>query len=250
MNSELLQKVKDYYTVEFKQQISNSLDEDSRAISKSLSALIPLGMASIIQRSEQDQGKINSIYGLASNAATYFPNSPDLAKLHNEEAGSKVASDILGTHEKAIRHAVARYGGIKNESAAALILAVMPIMVSVVGKHSAEKNWTPDQMSAYLESQKDAVKKDLPDGVRDVASLFGFSDVTVDEKHIRDAVVTDANQPKNKGWIIPIIFAVAVVLLLVYFSRGCNKPHDTGMNNITTSGIAPTATVLPGMLIR
>lgn len=250
MNSELLQKVKDYFTVEFKQQISNSLDENSPAIDKSLSALIPLGMASIIQKSEKEGGSDNSLYSLATKASAIFPGAPELAKLHNEEAGSKVASDLLGTHEKAIRHAVAKYGGIKNESAAALILAGMPIMVGILGKHASENSWTSDQLRSYLSTQKEAVSKDLPDGVRDVGSLFGLSNATVDERHIKDAVVTDAKQPKNKGWIIPIIFAIAALLLLIYFSRGCNKPHDTGMNIITTSPTTLDAMILPVMIIR
>ncbi len=249
MNSELLQKVKDYFTVEFKQQISNSLDEESPAIDRSLSALLPLGMASIIQKSGQEQGG-NSVFSVATKASSIFPGAPELAKLHNEEAGSKIASDFLGTHEKAIRHAIAKYGGIKNESAAALILAGMPIMVGILGKYASEKNMNPDQLNTFLAGQKESVTKDLPDGIRDVASLFGFSNASVDEKHIKDAVVTDAVQPKNKGWIIPIILAVAAVLLLIYFSRGCNKPHDTGMHVNSIEQLAPTAAVLPAMVIR
>ena len=249
MNSEFLQKVKNYFTLEFKQQISLSLDEESAAIDRALSALLPLGMAAAIQRSENDRGKVNTVYNIANSAAAYVPAAPDLAKLHNEEAGTALASDLLGGHERALRLAVAKYGGIKDESAGALVLIGMPVLMGSLGIYSRENKLTPDQLDSFLSAEKEAVKKDIPDGVRDVGSLFGFSAATVDERHIRQSVTTDVAQPKNRGWIIPIILAVLAVLLLVYFSRGCTN-HENKMERENTEIDVPPAMVLPVSVIR
>lgn len=244
MNSEFLQRVKNYFTVEFRQQIGLSLDEETSAIDNALNVILPLGMAAVIQRVKNDNGKISSVFNMANSAAGYVPSSPDLAKLHNEEAGTALASDLFGSHERAVRLATAKYAGIKSESSGALILISIPVLMGSLGIYSKENNFTPDQLDAFVLQQEEALKKDIPDGVQDVGAIFGLFKANVDEKHIEKSVTTDAVQPKNRGWIIPVILAVLAVLLLVYFSRGCTD-HENKLEKQNTEIEVPPAMILP-----
>lgn len=248
MNSEFLQKVKNYFTTEFKQQIGLSLDEETSGIDRALNALLPLGMAAIIDRSRRNENSLKAMYNVANSAAAYVPAAPDVAKLHNEEAGTAIAGDLLGDHEKAVRLSVAKYAGIKNESAGALLMAGMPVLVGSLGIYAKEHNLTSSQFGAFLSDQKDQVTKDIPDEIRDVSSLFGFSNATVDERHIRDAVKTHVAQPRNTGWVIPIILAIIAVLLLVYFSRGCGNHENKLEQENTEIEVPPAAIIVVGVI--
>lgn len=221
MESEFLQKVRNYFTTEFKQQIAVSLDEDESSIDKALSALLPLGFAAVVQKAENRK---SYIYDLSKSAAAYFPPSPDLAKLHNEEAGGKLAGDILGSHHNAVTDAVAKYAGIKNTSAGALFLVSMPVLMGSLGIFADEKGFSPQQLDQFLMDQKSNISSWLPEGIRSVGSVYGIGNEHVDEKHIRDAIEPAVKVKKNRNWVLNIVIILIVFGLLIYFSRGCNKP--------------------------
>ena len=222
MDSDFFKEVRNYFTTEFKQQIGVSLNEESSSVDKALSAIIPLGAASAIQRVENDKGGMSSVFSMAKSAVSYLPPKPDLASLHNELAENGIISELLGKHENAVNHAVAKYSGIKNESAGPLMLLGMSVMLKNLGDHASKNNLTPDQLDSYITGLKDKAKRELPEGIKEAGSLFGMSEGSVDDKHVVETVQTDSVQKKNKGWIFPIIFAVVIVIALIIFSRGCN----------------------------
>lgn len=237
MNSDFLGKVKSYFTTEFKQQIGLSLNEDSRSVDKALNAILPLGMSAALQRVDRDKGGMSSIFNLSKSASNYLPAVPDLAKLHNEEIDSRIASDLFGDHESAIKNAVAKYAGIKNESASALILLAMPVLLGTLGKYANQNSLSPDQLDSFIGGMKGEILNNIPEGIKSVASIFGLNAGEVDEKHIKDYVKTESVQPQNRGWIAPVILVLIGVALLIYFSRGCNKPNDTATPAANTASI-------------
>lgn len=241
MESEFLQKVNNYFTTEFKQQIALSLDEDTPSVEKALSAIIPAGMASMIHRAESGDSNRLSVFKIAQGAAAYFPASPDLAKLHNEEEGGRVASDLLGDHLNTITDAVKKYAGIKKESAGSLIMLTMPVLVGSLGIFGNQQNLNEDGIRQFIISEKDAVRASTPAGFEPAIAVFDHDHYAKEEKKVQNAIETDSAPRKNTGWILPIILAIIALLLLVYFSKGCNPPPEEG-------GAFIIASVLPGYL--
>lgn len=228
MESDFLQKVNNYFTTEFKQQIALSLDEDTPSVEKALSAIIPAGMIAAIHRSESESSTRPSVFNLAQGAAAYFPASPDLAKLHNEEEGGRVSSDLLGDHKNTITDAVSKYAGIKRESAGSLIMLTMPVLAGSLGIFGNEQSLSENGMQQFLISQKENVMASVPAGFEPAIAVFDHDHYAKEERKVQDAIQTDSPPRKNRGWILPIILAVIAVLLLVYLSRGCNPPPEEG----------------------
>lgn len=222
MESDFFSEVKNYFSNEFEQQLSISLNEQKDGIHKALSVIIPVATAATIQRVERDKGNLSSVFTMAKAATGYVPEGPDLESLHNEWAENRVISVLLGKHETPVNHAIAKYSGIKNESASPLMLLGTSVMLKTLGSHANKNNLSADQLDDYIAKLKDKTKELIPEGVKDLGVVFGLQEGTVDEKHLKDTVQTDSVQPKNKGWIAPIILAVLAALLLVYLSKGCN----------------------------
>lgn len=229
MALDFLTGIQSFFSQDFQRNIAVSLDEDLSSVNKAIGAIVPLGMGAIIQRVASGKNAANALYTGAHSASQYIPAEPDIAQLHGEPGNNTILSDIMGAHKESVAGAVAKYAGIKHESAGPLMNLVVPALVSKLGTHIKENNMSPDDFETFVSGMKDQVKSSLPDGMAKVASVVGLSQDTADEKHLKDYVKTEAVQPKNKGWVLPIILAVLAVALLVYFSRGCNPSHNTGM---------------------
>lgn len=241
MESEFLQKVSNYFTTEFKQQIALSLDEDVAGIDRALSAIIPIGFAATEERAENVGN--HYVYDLSKSASAYFPASPDVAKLHNEEEGGRLAGDILGAHHHAVTEAVANYAGIKTTSAGALFLLAIPVLIGSLGIYADENNMSPEQLNQFLIDQKSSIPGWIPEGIRPVASVYHVGNDHVDEKHITASVTPAATVKKNNNWIINLVIILVAVALLIYFSRGCDKPpKDMSDPAVDTTGVSMIST--------
>jgi len=218
MGSEFLQKITSHFSNEYKQRIGLSLDEEPAAIEKALSALIPSGLMAALHHPSDSR---TSVSELAASAAKYFPNYPDIENLHNEEAGSKIASDLLGKEHPGLIASVAKFAGIKKESAGALIMLVMPTLMHFLGTHARDNNLDNEGIQNFLSSQLNDIRSSVPSGfepmVKDIEQNLASR-----KKEVVNAITTDSPRRTNKGWILPVILAILAVLLLVYFSRGCN----------------------------
>ncbi|MEO6814605.1 MAG: DUF937 domain-containing protein, partial [Ginsengibacter sp.] len=140
MGISFMETVKNYFTSEFINQSAVSLDESSSGVSKALSAIIPAGLAGILNKATSGNDGAQNIYSMAKDAAGYFSASPNLAKLHNEEEGSNLPSDIFGNNESNVTNAIAKYAGIQPSSAGSLITLALPVIMGLLGKHIEENN--------------------------------------------------------------------------------------------------------------
>lgn len=215
MESEFIQSVKSYFTTEFKDQIALSLDEQSAAVSKALSAAIPAGLMSVIRHSSE--GRDLFLSDMALSAANYFPKEPDLVMLNNEGAGSRIPEDLLNGHQATLRHSLAKYAGIKNESAGSLIMITMPVIMRNLGVYIKTNQWTNDDLAQFLRKESENVKSVTPDGFEPVVENIRNNQVHAD-KEVTASVETDSPKRTNKGWILPIVLVILAVLFLVYLS--------------------------------
>lgn len=238
MESTFLQKVSNYFTTEFKQEIALSLDEDVSNVDKALSAIVPVSFVAAAKKAENNKHTNSFIYDVAKSAAVYFPASPDIAKLHNEEAGGKLAGDILGSHHHAVAEAIARYAGIKVSSAGSMILLAVPVVIGSLGIYAQNNNLSPQDLNKFLESEKPEAAREIPDGIKAVGSLYGVPGERFDEKHVANSVEAAPSVKKNRNWVINLVIILVAVALLIYFSRGCDKPpQDMSNPNVDTKNV-------------
>lgn len=248
MGISFMETVKNYFTSEFINQSAVSLDESSSGVSKALSAIIPAGLAGILNKATSGNDGAQNIYSMAKDAAGYFSASPNLAKLHNEEEGSNLPSDIFGNNESNVTNAIAKYAGIQQSSAGSLITLALPVIMGLLGKHIEENNLSASGLSGFLSSQKDNIINAMPSGLSSLAGILGLGDLagaSMATSYTKSLSVenTDEVADTRKGgmkWLLPLILIAAVIALLIYFSKGCNKPAndqappaDTSSNTTT-----------------
>lgn len=153
----IIQNTKTYFTTEFTGQASEILNEKKSAIAKAMTAVIPLGLAGIISRSNSGKEGSQDIFDRAINSAIHLPEFHELGILKTEAETCNNKEDIFGENQIIIDEAIARFGGIKTESAATLLLWALPAMMGLIGKHAERKKLTPSGLSGYLSSQNDFV---------------------------------------------------------------------------------------------
>lgn len=217
MESEVLKNVHDYFSTTFRQQIAMSVDEEGHAVDKALSAIIPAGLTAAIHHAGTTDGG-SFIYRLANGAVNYYPGTQDVGLMHNED-GAKMAADLLGGQERVLRHGVAKYAGIKNESAAQIMYLAIPAFLRSLGHYAKTNNLNQDGMNHYLNSQKDQLAALVPQGFEPVVQDLQ-QDAPAVEKDVVEAIATDSPKRKNRAWILPIVLAAIILLMLIYFSRG------------------------------
>jgi len=217
MELEFLNGIKNYFSTTFKQQIAVSVDEEGHSVDKALSAIIPAGLMAAIHHAEKDDGGA-FVYQLAQNATAYHPATQDVALLHNED-GEKLTSDLLGDREKVIRHSVAKYAGIKNESASAIMYVAIPSLLRSIDGYAREKNLSGEGFKTFLNSQKPHLNNLIPQGFEPVVQDIEREQAAFG-KEVVEAVTTDSVKKNNTAWILPVALAILAALMLIYFSRG------------------------------
>lgn len=256
-----LDSVKSYFSTEFTNQLSNSLDESSPGVAKAISAVIPVGLAGALQRATSGNDGANSILNMAKEASGYMHLTPNLSDLHNDEKGSDLPNKIFGSNESVVSGAISQFSGLKNTSASALMTMALPVIMGLLGKHAEQNNLSATGLAGFLSSQRDTIMQAMPAGLSSLAGKFGIGTMGATSasmaSNIKNSVV-DATpdmaieQKPKKSWIIPAIVILLVIALLVYLSRGCGETKlsespmvttDSSTTMDTTSKMAPPVVV-------
>jgi outer membrane protein OmpA-like peptidoglycan-associated protein len=256
-----LDTVKSYFNGEFSNQAANSLDESGSGVAAALSALVPTGLAGILNKATSGAGGADEVFNLATGASKYLHSSPNLSDLHNDEKGSNIPSLIFGNNQSGVASAISHFTGIKNSSAASLMTMALPAIMGLLGKHAEQNNLTASGLSGFLSSQKDHIMQAMPAGLSSLAGMLGFqlpasaasmssnikSGLTEPAAHRIDPTHPVVEKPaRGKNWLVPLVVIVAAVAMLIYFSRSCSHttPNNTVDTNISDS-VKSDATVTP-----
>lgn len=221
MASDFLTRSGQYFSNEFIQQLAVYMDESEESVRTSVNSLISLDGAAIFHQSQSGTETANRLYTHARNAASNYPETPDLANLVNEDAGEVLLRDVLGKKENTVEHAVAKYAGVRNTSTEQLNMLLMPVILGNLGKEINHRNLDIDGMREYLLSSQGDIYSQIPDGLSAVAGIYGMGEAPADEKRIEKSVQPVLPRTRNKIWYVPLILIILVIALLIYFSRGC-----------------------------
>lgn len=256
-----LDTVRAYFDGEFANQAANSLDESGSGVSAALNALIPTGLAGILNKATSGNEGSDEVFNLATGASRYLHPSPNLSDLHNDEKGSNIPALIFGSNQSAVSSAISHFTGIKNSSAASLMTLALPAIMGLLGKHAEQNNLTASGLSGFLSSEKDHIMQAMPAGLSSLARTLGFqlpaspasmssninSGMSEPAAYQNDPAYSAAPKPAaGRNWLVPLIVILAAIALLIYFSRGCshtmpNNSADANMSDSVKSDTAITA---------
>lgn len=256
MASNFVETVKNYFTSEFTNQASNALNESESGISKALSALIPTGLAGILNRATASGEGANNILDMARSAAGYLSPTPNVANLNRENETSGLLSSLFGSNQSGIFNAISNFAGIKHTSLSSLSALVLPAIMGLLGRHANENNLSASGLSGFLSSQKNHIMNALPSGLSSVAGMLGLGGLGAAATHaatetraqvnrITDPthLVEDEKPAGGAKWLLPLLLILAAIALIWYFSKGCNKTDTT--STITDSSTTVITPVVP-----
>jgi outer membrane protein OmpA-like peptidoglycan-associated protein len=245
MSFNLVETVKNYFTPEFTNQSSSALGENSSGVSKALSAIIPTGLAGILNRATSGSDGANSIFNMVKDAAGNFATSPNVSNLTNVQTtpGASMVSNLFGTNHTGIISAISRFAGIKDSSASSLMGMVLPAIMGILGRHTVENNLSANGLSSFLQSQKSNIMEALPSGLSSITGMLGLgaigSAASSRASEIRSGVTSRSGEVVEKTgspkWLIPLIIILAGLALLWFLYKGCNKSGNEVATADTTT---------------
>ncbi len=243
MSFNLMETVKNYFTAEFTDQASSVLGEDSSGISKALSAVIPAGLAGILNKATSGTEGASSVFDMAKNAIGSATGNTSLSGTENVEQGKSMLSNLFGSGQSGVISAISNFAGIKNSSASSLMSMSLPAIMGLLGKHADENNLTPSGLSGFLSSQKDHIDNALPSGLSSLTGMPGLSSAGASSSmpsHAKPGVTHTAHtigeEPGRPKVLLPLVLIVAAILLLWLLSRSCGQTvQSTAANKDTTT---------------
>ena len=246
MSFNLMETVKNYFTSEFTNQASSTLGEDSSGISKALSAIIPTGLAGILNKATSGEQGANDILSMAKNAIGNVSGNTNLTSGENINKGSGILSTLFGNSQSGIINAISNFAGIKDSSASSLMSMGLPAIMGLLGKHAEQNNLSASGLSGFLSSQKDHILNALPSGLSSITSLLGLGSLGATASsatsHIKSMTSPTVHEIEDKpsggaSWLLPLIIILAALALLWYFSRSCNQTKPSTAANIDSAGM-------------
>ncbi len=232
---------------------SQHLGESSSNISKAVGVGVPSILAGLISRVEKGEGSSVLSEAVQAGKNSDYSNLSSLFGGNSSSTGTNWLSSLFGSGHSTLTDAVERHSGIKSSSASSLMGMLAPLVLGFLGRHATTNNLSAGGLSSLLTDHKDVVTSALPSGFS-VPGLFGSSgahNIAGDTKSIvkdtYNKVTSDVDTAKPAAnRIVPIVIVLAAVLLLLYFlSRGCNKKDDANTTPATTDTEAVTKTPVP-----
>jgi outer membrane protein OmpA-like peptidoglycan-associated protein len=289
MSQNLLELVQNYFGGDTVRQTSTALGENEGGIGTALRSIVPLVLGGLFARSQQPGGT-TELFGLAQQAH----NSGILGNLSSLLGGMNVnsaapASDggllnkgaellrsVLGSNYTSAVEGVSQHAGVRTSTASSLMAMAVPVVLGLLGKHSADNNLDANGFGSYLNGQKSNIMGalgSLPSGLGSILSGSGLgvaassvgtaassaatgfgntvsaaADRTGDAvRNTTREVETAASSPSRWPWLVFLLLGLAA---LFYFMRGCNKEPEATVPATTepmadTTAMAPAAPAAP-----
>ena len=181
MAIDLSDQILGFLTPEIVQKVAANVGESPSATQKALGAIAPGLVAALVNLASTPRGAERVIQMLDSgkydgSALGNLPgllsggSSPPVAM--SESQG--ILSSLFGSKITIVTDLIARFAGVRHNSAASLLTMAMPLVMHVLGRQRASVGQTPSALAALLGEQKGLLDKWLPTGL---ASMPGWTNL-------------------------------------------------------------------------
>lgn len=268
MSQNLVETVKSYFTGDVVRQASAAVGESEAGVGAAMGGVIPLVLASLLNRAEQPGGS-TALWGMAREAYEGGTLANPAALLSTDgAAGSSVLSrggdllrSVLGDRYGSTTDTIATTTGVKSSSVSSLLGMAVPVVLGLLGRHSAENSLDAHGFGNFLTGQKASVMSALPFGLGSLFSgagsmlggaaaapssaataastTFANAARTADRTADRAADVVERAAPNRWPWLLLLLLAAAAAW---YFLRG-NRPPDTAAPVATETALDTTTAV-------
>jgi hypothetical protein len=244
----LLEMVKNYFTSDFTNQASSTLAENTSGISKALTAIVPTGLAAVLNRATSSSEGANEVYETVKDSVENISGTNFVNSNENLEKGSMLIGNFFGSAQSGIFDNISKYAGIKESSVSSLMSMALPPMFGILGKHAQQNNLSASGLAGFLSSQKDHIIEAMPAGLTSITGVLGLESVgsvnssaASNIKSPIDEVHTISETPKVK-WLVPLIVILIVLAMLWYFSKSCNQTKTSTATDTDSTAMIQNTT--------
>ena len=245
MSLNLIQQAKDLFSGETIDQASSYFGETSSAISSAVAAIVPTIFSGLISKTENpaDAEMVANLATNASNNGSEMANN--ISGLAGDSAvGSSVIATIFGNAGSGIANSIAKFAGIKTDTANSLMGMISTTVLSFLGRHMESNKMDANGLSNLLGSQRQNVAATMPAGLNlspmlgeapavsaTTAAHMGADRVTesgtaTDPKYAADVDIDDAGN--GLKWLIPVLLLALLSAGALYYFKGCNNKVQNG----------------------
>lgn len=220
--------------------ISNLLGENKTATSSGLNAILPTLLGSLIQKGSTTEGAGNLLNiiktgghdgSVLNNIGSLLGGGEKTSNFLN--SGSGLLNTLLGDKLGGVASIISGLSGLKSGSTSSLLQLAAPLVMGLVGKHSAGKS--ASGLSSMLLSQSDFVKAALPSGV---SSLLGLSSLSSPSS---STSTSSSDEGSGFSKLLPWLIGAAVLAGVLMAWRACKSDPVTTATTVVDNA-AKTAT--------
>src|SRR5262245_6648572 len=227
MAIDLIDLVKGYLTPNVIQTAATHVGESSAATQKALAGVVPTligGMANTASTSEGaqqlvrmlDAGKYDG--GLLNNVTSLFGGGTTTENALS--IGKGILNTLFGAKIGSVSDLIARFAGIRTESASSLLALAAPLVMHVLGTQRASVGPGAGALTGLLGEQKNFLAGLLPAGL---GSMLGWSGLTSGVSNLGTSAAGAASRATREvaqalpsvgrpSWVVPLVIIGALVL--------------------------------------
>lgn len=206
-------------------QVTSLLGESKESTGNALSATIPGVLENLVTSSSEAGGADNLANTLGGMDDNLLGNFASMLSGGNHssliETGAKLLGSLIGGGGiSKIATTIARFSGIKSQSASTLIGLLAPVILSVIRKKMSSDNLDANGLLSMLQGQKDNIAQAIPAGMQNLLDS---------EKTEIPRVETSRGIRWGKLLWIPLFLLVG---LFAYFYLPTLLPYDSELDTL------------------
>ena len=237
----LMDAVRAGFSPEVVRRASAFLGEPENSVRKSLDTIIPVTLAAVVNRAES--AGADSVVALTRDAsredrfgdiAQHFAAGSD-----GFPAGaSSLVQGLFGERYGAVANAVASYTGGRGATISTLFGSIVPYVLALLGRHIAENNLSPADLSSALAGQKASIWAAVPTGLN-LASLLAPPARPSPSYVAASAAPAERRNP----WLLPVLLLL-IAGSVVWWKLRSSTPEtaiSAGLDTAPRPAPAPTS---------
>lgn len=208
-----VEAVKEYFTPEFKQQLSEETKESISQISTALDILIPLSLAGMLRLSTSDEKDTEKFYELCKSQISFINSTPPITKASTNTEINQLVQSIFGKKHDETLEAISQFSSVKTSTIITCMYSIFPPLLGLLGKHAEKNKLSENGLMGFLSSQRKYILKAIP---KSLANLEILMEVSKPKNKI------DSTNPKNSQsnyllkWIVfLLVIGIALVVWLL-----------------------------------
>jgi len=234
MQIDLVDLVKGYLTPDVIQQVATHVGESPVATQKALTGIVPTLVGALTNTASTNQGaqqlvrmlddgrydgsvldSVTSLFGGGVTTQTALG------------AGKGILDSLFGPKISSVGDLIARFAGVRSESASSLLALAAPLVLHVLGKQRASIAPGAASLASLIGGQKTVLAGMMPPGLN---SLLGWSGLTSETSaigsspagaasRVTEEVARAARGVSRPSWVLPVmVFGALAVGALAWLS--------------------------------